>query len=448
MKKILLIVAVLAIARVNAQVYNAGFENWDLNTSYFTGYAGTSPGTYIVSPDTFTFYDPAQWTSANAITGDTGLGGYLLVSQTNVAHSGSSAIKLTTDTLLPVYISALSEYAQLVVPGLVLNGKFPVSGIISETTLLAGGAISPAEVPGAGQPFTQKLDSFSGYYQYAPVFNPNTNSQDTCLIWATLRKGSTVVANAIFKSQATVSTYTRFSVPFVYLNCEDPDTLVILMASSLPVFSSIISGSTGLAGGSVLMVDDLNYDTLPANRNSVFAVADLDTVNRGDVDTINVLGNDISCDGVFSGVTVTIRTAPVNGTATVLSNNEIAYTGNSTYLGLDSLLYTDTDASGSVASSAWLKLVVNYGVGISEANEIAVKMFPVPASDNLHLQFANSGKTTAHIYDVVGNLVSTVCLTQNDNNINVAHLANGAYGLQLVDESNTVIARTKFVVSR
>jgi hypothetical protein len=446
MKKILLVIAVFAIARTNAQVYNAGFETWNLNTSNFAGYAGLTAGTYIVAPDTFTYYDPAQWTSANAITGDTALGGRSLVTQTHTVHSGESAIQLTTDTLSYINIPQLGA-VQFVVPGLVLNGIFPVNGIISSSTLIAGGTINPAEVPGAGQPFTQKLDSFNGYFQYAPVFNHFTSSQDTCVIWATLRKGSTVVANAIFKTQATVSSYTRFSAPFVYLNCQDPDTLVILLASSVPVFSGIINGNTGLVPGSVLLVDDLGYDTLPASRNSLFAVRDVDTVHRGDVDTINVLGNDISCDGVFTAVTVTIATPPVNGTAMVLSNNEIAYTGSSTFLGLDSLLYTDTDASGT-SSSAWLVLVVNYGVGISEANEIAVKMFPVPATDNLHLQFANSGKTTARIYDVVGNLVSTVSLTQNDNNINLAHLANGVYGLQLLDESNTVIARTKFVVSR
>ena len=441
MKKILLVIAVFALVRTNAQVYNASFETWNLDTANFAGFTG------VVAADTFPFYDPAQWTSANAVTGVSGLGGRSLVTQTHTSHTGSSAVQLTTDTLSSITIPQLGA-VQFVVPGLVLNGNFPVNGIISQTTLLAGGTVNPALVPGAGQPFTQKLDSFNGYFQYAPVFNHFTSSQDTCVIWATLRKGSTVVANAIFKTQATVSSYTRFSVPFVYLNCQDPDTLVILLASSVPVFSGIINGNTGLVPGSVLLVDDLGYDTLPASRNSVFAVTDIDTVHRGDGDTINVLANDISCDGIFTAVTVTIATPPVNGTAVVLGNNEIAYTGNATYLGLDSLLYTDTDASGAASSSAWLKLVVNYGVGISEANEIAVKMFPVPATDNLHLQFANTGKTTAHIYDVVGNLVSTVSLTQNDNNINVARLANGVYGLQLVDESNAIIARTKFVVSR
>ena len=440
MKKILLAFAILFVAKLNAQIVNNSFENWRLDTSYFAGFTGIIPG------DTFTYNDPVGWTSANGVTGSTGLGNFILATQSNTAYTGTSSIQLMTDTLKSIYISYFGAFRQLVVPGLILNGVFPVSSITQNIVSLSGGTISPSSVPGAGQPFTQRLADFTGNYQYTPVYDSFTHSMDTCEIWASLRKGSTTVANAIFKTQApTNGSWGSFNVPFVYLNCETPDTLVVLLASSLPNFGSLLNGNTDLTPGSVMLVDNLGYDTLAANVNFVFAKNDLDTVNRGRTDTLNVLANDTSCNG--SLLTVTITTGPANGTATVLSNNEISYTPTVTYVGRDSIYYTATDAS-SAHSSAWLKIMVEFGVGISEANDIPVRMFPVPASNQLHLQFENKGKTTARIYDVVGNLVSVVTLTQNDNNINVSNLTNGIYGIQLADESNIIIARGKFAISK
>ncbi len=440
MKKILLVLAIFAVARLNAQIVNAGFEIWNTDTSNFPGIQPP-----IVPADTFSYSDPQNWTSANAVTGDTALGGLFLVTESNTSHSGSHSIQLRTDTLTKVYISALNSYKQLTVPGLILNGVFPVSNISNNLVTISGSSITPGKVSGAGQPFTQRLADFTGYYQYTPVFNSYTNSNDSCVMWATLRKGSTIVANAIFHAgNSTNGTWTQFSVPFTYLSCEAPDTLVVLLASSLPVFAGILSGNTDLVPGSVLLVDDLSYDTLAANKTIVVAVNDLDTMFKNKVDTINVLGNDISCSSLT--LTVTVDGSPSHGTATVW-NNEIIYTPNQNFMGTDTIYYTDTDPNNSTGT-AYVIVYVDYNTGISEANEIAVKMFPVPASDILHVQFANNGKTTARIFDVVGNLVSTATFTQNDNAINVINFTNGIYGIQLLDENNTIIARTKFVVNK
>ena len=438
MKKLLLVIAVFCLSRVDAQIVNAGFENWANNTSYFAGFTGVVPG------DTFTYSDPVQWTSANGVTGDTALGGRLLATQSATSHNGTSSIQLTTDTLTTIYISALNAYRQLCVPGLILNGVFPVSNITQNIVSLSNSSISPGAVAGAGQPFVQRLADFTGYYQYTPVYNQYTHANDTCVIWATLRKGSTVVANAEYKSGAATVGWGHFSVPFTYLSCETPDTLVILLSSSLPNFTSVLSGNTNLSPGSVLLVDDLAYDTLPASQSIVVAVVDRDTMFKNKVDTINVLNNDASCSSL--NLTVSLNGTPAHGTATLLGN-EIVYTPNSNYVGPDTIYYTDTDPN-NVTSSAYVIINVTINTGISEANEIAVKMFPVPANNELHIQFENKGRTAARIYDIVGNVVNEVALTQNDNNINVSGLANGVYGIQLLNESNAIIARGKFVVSK
>ena len=436
MKKILLLLVVFAAARLNGQIINGSFEHWALDTANFPGFSG------VVPADIFPYHDPVSWTSANAVTGAPALGGRMLVTQSSNFQDSAFAIQLVTDTLSPITIPALGA-VQLVVPGLILNGVFPVSGIISQSTLIGGGSVSPASVPGAGQPFTQRLATFKGYYQYTPVVDTFTHTNDTCVMWATLRHGSTIVANAKFTSAInTNGSYTAFSAPFVYESCDVPDTLVILLGSSIPKFAGILSGNTELVPGSVLLVDNLSYDTLPANNTIVLAVNDIDTAHRNNADTIDVLANDASCSSL--NLTVSITTGPRNGTATVW-NNKIIYTPNT--LGNDSIYYTDTDPNNAT-SSAWVKIYNTFGVGISEATEIAVNMFPVPASNELHVQFENKGRTTAHIYDVVGNLVSTVTLTSNTNNINITHLTNGIYGIQLIDETNAVIARGKFAVSK
>ena len=437
MKKILLLLVAFIALRSNAQIANGSFENWALDTASFAGFTG------FVAADVFPYHDPVGWTSTNGVTGASGLGGHFLVSQSGTAQDGSSSIQLVTDTLKTITGTPLGDI-RLVVPGIILNGIFPVNSIISQTTLIAGGTISPAAVPNAGQPCAQRLASFNGYYQYAPVVDTFTHSNDTCVIWATLRKGSTIVANAEFKSAvSTNGTFAPFTVPFVYSSCEIPDTLVVLLASSLPKFAGILSGNTGLVPGSVLLVDNLSYDTLLASNTIVIAANDIDTAHRNAADTIDVLNNDASCSSL--NLTVSITTGPVNGTATVW-NNKIIYTPNGT-MGNDSIYYTDTDPN-NYTSSAWVKIYTTFGVGISEATEIAVNMFPVPVSNELHVQFENKGRTTAHIYDVVGNLVNTVTLTSNNNNINIANLTNGIYGIQLVDETNAIIARGKFAVSK
>lgn len=441
MKKIILLIAVLSVGRLNAQIFNGSFENWVNDTSQFAGFSG------VVNGDAGLVYqDPQGWTSANSITEDPALGGLTLVQQSNVAYVGSSSIQLTTDTLTTIFISALNAYRQLTVPGMALNGVFPISALTSNIVSFTGGSVNPGKVPGAGQPFTQLLDSFTGYFQYAPVYDSFIHANDTCVMWATLRKGSSVIANAEFKyGGSTNGTWAHFSAPFVYLSCETPDTLVILLSSSLPVFGSILSGNTDLTRGSVLLVDGLGYDTAATGTNFVVAVNDTATAYRGDAKIIPVLANDTSCNS--SALTATITGGPNHGTASVLGDNTITYTASSSYLGMDTIYYTASDPN-HVTSNAMVVITVTFGVSISETNQVAVKMYPVPANDELYVQFENKGKTTANIYDVVGNLVSTSTFTQNNNSINVSMFTNGLYSMQLVDENNTIIARTKFVVTK
>lgn len=438
MKKILLVsflIAAFSLTRVNAQIFNAGFENWAVDTAHFTGF-GFFPA------ETFPFTDPVQWTSTNALSGADTFGHKTFVTQTSTKHSGSSAVQLTTDTLETVNTPLGNR--TLTIPGLVLNGKFPLN---LQNNVLAGGVISPEKIKGAGQPWSKRLATIKGFYDYTPVFNSILNHPDSCTIWAILRRGDVLVASAQFTSAANTGGYTAFSSNFQYVDCGAPDTLVILLAASIPNLGSVVTGQTDLVRGSVLRVDDLDFDTLatgfaypPIARN------DVDTTNKDVAKNVMVKLNDDDCDNALAGDALAVTVQPAHGTAVVVGTTHITYTPATGFVGVDSFTYTLSDGAG--ISTAKTKMVVLNPSGISETNEIPVTMYPVPASNELNIQFENSGKSTLRVYDMIGNLVLTSVMTQNTNTINVANLANGVYGIQISDNNNAVIARSKFTVNK
>lgn len=437
MKKTLLALFVCATLVSNAQVLNESLENWKTDTTYFQGFAGTIP------PDTFSFEDPIDWTSSNALSGADSLGGIAFVSKDSGvnAYSGQYSMKLITDSIKPISVSGIPF--RLTLGGFALNGYFEVNA--TSLFLGSGNLITPIAIKGAGQPMTQQLGKIAGYFQYDPVFNPNTQAYDTCIIWATLRKGLTPIADAIFKSTDSTGGFRHFEADFVYQSCELPDTLVIFVSSSVPNVQTILGGTSGLVRGSALWVDSIYYENLAGGYNfAPIARNDVDTTIKNNAKTVLVKLNDEDCDDLTPGLTVTIGTQPVNGTATSVAG-VVTYTPNNNFVGIDSFTYTLSD--GQATATAKVRMLVLNASGISEANTVPVTIYPVPAHNQLNVQFDNSGRTTALVYDMVGNLLSSTVLNQNNNTLNIENLPAGFYGIQLVNEQNAVIARSKFTVS-
>ena len=441
MKKSLLAVAILFAAftsQVNAQVLNYSFETWGTDTFYLTANSISN-----LPADTVSYPSPTEWTTSNLITDLDSIGTKIFVTQTNDAYHGASAIQMITDSIkLPVIPGFPAVKATI--PGFAVNGKFPIN---PQSLLLGSGTtISPMAVKGAGQPMTQRLSKVKGYYKYTPVFNPNTSANDTCLVWATLRNGLVPVADAIFKSTVTTSGYQPFEVSFSYASCTLPDTLVIFLAASVPNVSGFLGGSTALVSGSVFKVDSIYYEDIPGGYNfPPIARNDFDTTTLNTAKTTVVKLNDDDCNDAVVSLTVTVLTQPLHGTAAVVAN-AITYTPNNGYLGLDSFSYTLSD--GSLSSTARVRFLVYDPSGISESNLIHVAVYPVPASNEVSVQFENTGRTTAKVYDMLGNLVLSSTLTQNINHLNIETLSNGFYAIQLMNENNQIIARSKFSVSK
>lgn len=443
MKKILLPLALMFTVAVNAQIANNSFEVWQTDTVFF-------PGITPVPPDTFEVQNPASWTSSNSLSGADSLGGVSFVTQTNVAYHGSSAVQMITDTIgLPTLPNF--PLLNLIFPGFIVNGKFPIN---TETLLTSGDVISPMAIMGAGQPYTSKLSKIKGYYNYIPKFNTNTNSNDTCIVWAALKKwnnatgASELVGEAIFKSTTATSGYAPFEADFTYVNCDDPDTLVVFIASSVPNVQAIIGGgSSGLQAGSILKVDSVYYETLPGGYNFLpIAVNDVDTTFKNTAKTIAVKANDDDCDDAIAGVTVTVATQPGNGTAAVSGNN-IVYTPANNFVGVDEFTYTLNDGSATSTPAKVRMLVLNTS-GINNVEQVAVTLYPVPANDVLNVQFDNKGKSEARIFDAVGKLVKTAFMVDANNAISLEGMANGMYTIQILNAQGQVIARNNFTVAK
>lgn len=439
MKKILLALSVFATVSMNAQVLNNDFENWAVDTIYF-------PGITSVPPDTFTASNPVDWTSSNSLTGADSLGGVFFVTQSSNAYSGSSALHMRTDSLrIPLIPGAPSS--KLTIPGFAVNGKVPIT---ANTLLTSGSVISPMSIIGAGQPMTQRLATIEGYYNYAPQSNGGGSILDTCLVWASLRKGNMLIAEAIFKSTAsTAGNYMHFSANFNYLSCDAPDTLVILTASSVPNIAAILSGNSGLVAGSELLLDSIYYTVLPTNYNfAPSAVNDIDTTYKNVPKNVLIKTNDYDCNDPLSGLTITVSQNAAHGNAVVMAANAgITYTPANNYVGVDTFWYTLSDGVNTSAP-ARVRMLVFDNVGIEKNSQVTVALYPQPARDVLNVLFENKGISTLRVFDMIGNVVLENTLVSKNNSVYLTTLANGVYGFQIVDEKGSIIARDKFVVSK
>ncbi len=182
----------------------------------------------IVSQGEASFEKPAGgwWGSLNTLSF---IGGPVTLLKTDDAYLGQFAARLET-----------KKWGEdLTIPGILASGYFDRDLPIGENLVV-------------GKEFTEKPVSFNGYYKYLPQgsdslvflvaltkYNQNENRRDT-------------IAQADLASGETVSEYTPFVLFFEYFSKESPDSIhVILM-------SSIRGREMQGYDGTVLIVDELS----------------------------------------------------------------------------------------------------------------------------------------------------------------------------------------------
>lgn len=396
---LLLFVSVITIAK--AQVANGSFENWYSDTSSF------SFGSYVPN-DTFYYTSPVNWTCINAITMDPGLGDLQLVDSSSYAYAGSKSLYMYTDTLFVPGVGL-----NLVLPGFVVNGNFH----LNLNSLLGGSAtLSPLAFQGAGVPFTQRVQGFGLYMKYLPITN------DSCLLWAVLKKGNVVIADAKYNTTQTFNTFTYIEKDFTYYSCEMPDTLIFLLASSTPDLATIASGNTGLTGGSQIWIDSVELVTGPGNFTVLPAPANISSFTLENTPkTINVLPIDTDCSGTI--LTAGIAVNALHGNA-VISGPNVIYTPTTGYSGTDTMVYSITN--GSLTRDAYIFMNIFHVSGINEISEY-INICPNPASEQFRIENQSGIDFEAKVFNSNGEVAKQLTVQNNDNVINISDLSSGIY---------------------
>ncbi len=256
--------SVSAIAQTT--ITNGGFENW---------------GNTVPASDTCT--EPTNWYSDLSGSSNAMLGIETCFKSTT-AHSGSYCVKVVTEKDL-ILGGLITEY---------INGVVTTGVVNAPTTSKTDGYIGTINYSSATDirrmSFTGQPDSLVGWYQYTPsstspgtergkvrailhignYFDPETptTNHPACI--------DSQVASALFLTDTpgtTVSTWTRFSVPFtystgLYASGMAPQYIMINVTPSA-------NQNTNVAG-STLLLDDLEVVYNPTSvSNTIMKEADV-----------------------------------------------------------------------------------------------------------------------------------------------------------------------------
>ncbi len=436
MKKLLLTAFTFTLLNAaTAQVQGGDFENWKTDTSKLD-LSALLPG---FPPDTFDFQDPIDWTSVNYITGaDTFTpnvpGGVVMVTQTDTAHGGTYAARIETKAIT---IPVLGLPATI--PGFVISGEFA----IDITNLTSGGGFSPTSLPGSGIPVAGRVDSFFVWANYTPSVG------DSALLLAVLRSGTNPVAMAAGFIRSATSGYQRFAIPFTYTSCDMPDSITFALSSSnlfqLQNTDDLLSGT--LQPGSVLMVDDVDFSLAPGNYvvNPIANEDDTSTTKNVAL-TVNVLANDVDCDGAATLSLGTISTTTAHGTATKSGSN-ITYTPDNNYVGLDTVFYELVSTTGKTGQGLLIINVKDVPSSIKDVNLVGVKAFPNPTSGTLNIAAAIEN-ASVNVFDLAGRVVATANNFNKNVALDITALSNGTYFINLMNEQGAIVGKTKFAVAK
>ncbi|MPM09409.1 hypothetical protein SDC9_55726 [bioreactor metagenome] len=215
----LLLVCSFYAGAQNSQVDGMNFENWNQNY-------------YNVMFPTYYYWENMPnsiWASSNAAT--TIVNDFCCERSTD-CHGGSYAARLETKSIFSV----------------------PAAGNLFTGTFIADMFNSKAL---RGVPFTDKPESFTGYFKYTPVNYNNGVSDvpDTCAIYAILSYWDGAqrveIARAEMYTSDNISAYTLFDLDFTYYSTITPDTISIVFASSK--YGDLFQGGIG----STLLIDDV-----------------------------------------------------------------------------------------------------------------------------------------------------------------------------------------------
>lgn len=291
----------------HAQVLNNSFETWTTKTKT-VNIPGPGGGT-----QTSVFDDPTNWSSSDLYTSTTRFG-----NNPNVIKDTANKYHLNASVRLRTIAYNLGggPGGNVEVPGILISG----ADVLVPASNIFGGNLNLNNIPGAGFPISGFPSRFYGSYR---LTNAGT---DTVSCYAQLRKGNTIVATALFSARNSTpgNAFRQFDVPFNYISCQAPDTIVMIFATG-PI--NRLYNQAAITANTTLWVDSIGLN-MPVGYTPVVNInarADIDTIVCSPSKVFTVLTNDDTCGS--NGITMTITQQSSKGTATVV-NNQINFVLN------------------------------------------------------------------------------------------------------------------------
>lgn len=344
----------LSFLAVNGQSLNPGFENWHVlqNTIFVSGTATVQGLTadYEIDDPQFSYNEIVNWSSLNQLTGTESItyppGGSSmveLVTESADFTEGTKSVRLeSTDIEITAEVTVFgqtSEYTlENVAPGLIVSGELDLDEdefadqLINNTSL---SSLNPFTYENTGQPIDFQPGKLMGSYKYTGI------AGDSAMCVSGLIKDRVIIAYVI-KRLPNAATWTNFELKYEYLSCEMPDTIITLFCSSNLDASfdngnfMVNSNYTGVSG-SILLIDDLHMDTLDPSIFPPIAFDDTSSIFDNEIATSDVVANDDFCNG--NAPTPEILVNGTHGVAVVNVNDELEYTPDTGFSGVDTVTY-------------------------------------------------------------------------------------------------------------
>lgn len=290
--------SVFYVLSIQAQFNNMGLEDWE---SHSTGL----------------FEEPSgPWATANTIALITGSQDAVTTFKSTDAVEGTYSARIRTGNL----------------------GTILTSGTVTLGVFEANQA-NPAQSLVAGQPYTDRPETFKTWFKYAPI------SGDSCDVYAFVSKWNTTtnkrdtLGTAWYRSDAVVADWTELELDFVYTSTETPDSLAIVYASSAggSDFLGSIGSELFADGAAILLTNGILQPMMPEIMVNSYPNPAKDLIRfelsefsrTTELRVLDVVGNQIEQINVFNQNSLDVSSyAQGMYYFQVLNEGNISYTGN------------------------------------------------------------------------------------------------------------------------
>lgn len=379
------LILTLNSSRSNAQT-NLNFESWSGN-------------------------NPQGWFSSNDIT--TGGGGSQTVFQeTADAIEGNSSLRLVTGSCpdCPNYLSNLTfGFLDCTLPD-------PF-----------GGSVQLTGVQDSGIPYTNRPLSIDFKYKSAPVNNDEGGLHMTLTKYNPSTGESDLVGEAIFTTNADISSWTQVNVPVVYYSSVMPDTMNFYIASSI---GSIMDCSNSIFFPGLSPYTDLG---LPYPQAGSELFVDEIVINLPSCDGFSVTSTGTN-ESTFGAADGSATANPVGGQPPYnysWNTLETTQTINNLIPGTYFVTVTDANQCQKVANYTVTPAGCNISVTMSGNNSSTSSVY------------SGTGSATAQVsggsgsYEFVWNTgVSEI----QSSSSSISNLPVGTYAVLIVDQNNPACA--------